>query len=189
MKYQAFGATLREVAEERERQAAVRERMPGAALAKMLTVQMSKNADTAVHDRIIAAAIRRANPNERAPPTTEIERLVAQEPKSSAQVIGHHRVPNLKPPPPKARQKISEIERMRTVFPGRESGVVGFHHDFGEAKIRDAAEAQELLSRLKANHVQKDKELANALGLLQQHVKAQATYKDFNGIERGIVRR
>jgi hypothetical protein len=55
--------------------------------------------------------------------------------------------------------------------------------------VREAAEANELVSRLSADRVRKDEKLATALTLLKNHVIYQATVKDVAGMERGIVRR
>ena len=92
-------------------------------------------------------------------------------------------------PPRKRRDNMSEHEQMRTIWPERESHMVGFHHDFGVARVREAAEANELVTQLSADRVRKDEKLATALTLLKNHVIYQATVKDVAGMERGIVRR
>lgn len=189
LKYYNYGASIKEVADEREKQTKIRDLMPGAPLAKLMTRQMVKNQDPALYDRMRDSAIARAHPNTHKEPSNEIERLVADEPKSSAQVIGHHKVPSVHIPPRKRTEELSEIERMRTVFPGRESGMVGFHHDFGLAKQREAAEAEKLVGRLTVQEVKKDAELVRALSLLKGHAISQSGMKDVMGNERGIVRK
>jgi hypothetical protein len=187
IKYYAYGASLKATSDERAKQEALRDKMPYAKFAKMIAKQPEMTPET--HERILAEAIRRSKPNARPAPVTEMERLIASEPKSSAQVIGHHAVPDITIPPRKRRDNMSELEQMRTIWPERESHMVGFHHDFGVARVREAAEANELVSRLSADRVRKDEKLATALTLLKNHVIYQATVKDVAGMERGIVRR
>ena len=188
-KYNAYGAAIIELGKEREKQEEIRNLMPGAPLAKIMAAQMAKSVITpADEERMRMAATRRAHPNARPPPTNEMEQIIADEPKSSSQVIGHHKVPQLTVPkkPPK---QLTEIEKMRNVFPGRESHMVGFHHNFGNARGADAADAQALIARLKSGQAAKDPELKAALVKLRQHVHTQSTMKDMMGVEFGIRRR
>jgi hypothetical protein len=188
LKYMALGSSVMEVMEERQRQEALRERQPGAPLAKLLA-NASGLQDPAVQTKMVAAAQARAFPNRRpARKLTEIEQLFADMPKTSAQVVGSHKVPIVSPAP-SAPRRIDELARMRTVFPTAASGEVGFHHDFGRAKTTDAAGAYALIGSLNARRVAADPELTTALSKLKAHVERCGQMADPGGRLRGIQAR
>lgn len=189
-KWVAFGATLAEVRREREHQAAIRDQQPGTALAKLLASSYGTADDPAVQARMLAAADRKAHPNRRKPldQMSEIERLVATQPKSSSQVVGHHEVPVLTEAPKAAvSKKTSELERMRSVFPTLESGGPGFHHEFEKARARDAREATALVGQLDARRA--DAEVVAALGKLRSRVEELGRVRDSKGQQQGVLRR
>ena len=109
-------------------------------------------------------------------------------PKSSAQVIGSHKVPQLtKPPPPKRTD--GELGRMRDIFPGATAGEVGFHHDFDGERRRDAAAASQLMSGLSLKQVRGDPQLAAALRTLQGSVLRESRRFGFDGAQKGVKQR
>ena len=186
--YVKAGETLAELGKERMREAERREQAPGAEYAKLLAAQLSKSSDPAISQQMLASAAVKAKPNQRRAPTTELEQLVYDQPRTSAQVVGHHKVPQVtvpKPPP----KKLSELERMRTVFSSKTSGEVGFHHDFGVAKRRDAEAATALVGRLQAQQVATDPTLAAALAKLRTHVIVSSQKYDCQGSMRGLQTR
>ena len=185
LKYQAYGATIVEVAKERERLFALREGMPGAALAEIVTKQYSKRTEEMI-EGMRANAMYRAYPNLRPEPRTELEILVANQPKSSAQVIGNHKIPVVTEAPTHRSRAQTEIEKMRSVLPCCESGTVGFHHKFDEARARDVHDAESLVSRLHVKQVASDEKLAAALRQLQSHVQGKARSHTVSGAQRGI---
>jgi hypothetical protein len=191
-KYVAFGHTLASVTRERERQSALRESQPGAALARILERGHGHNDSPEVLEQMRIAAVRKAFPNRQVrEPQTEKEKLLAWMPKSSAQVIGRHDVPDVAIPPPRPRnpEMDQELVRMQQIFPLKASGEVGFHHDFGTAKTQDAREAQMLIDALKPQQVARDPQLAAALAKLQAVVETKARYKNATGAPRGVQQR
>ena len=51
------------------------------------------------------------------PPKTEAERLLAMQPQTTMQTIGHHKIPKLPPPTPQPEPTWSEFERLERTFP------------------------------------------------------------------------
>ena len=188
-KYVSLGHTLVEVGRELERQTEVRERQPGAPLAKLLVAGYNSASKPEVQARMLAAAEARAFPKRRPPPKTEAERLRAEmgNEVSSAQVIGNHRIPKLLVPAKAASTKErSELDQMREVFGVSESNMVGFHHDFSAARRRDAGNAAALVGTLGRQQVARDPELKEALARLRTHVQTRAHIQNHSGIPHGI---
>ena len=77
-------ATLKAVRKDADAARAERDAMPGAALATIMARQLAKK----------GAPTRPATPNKA---LTDLERLRADEPQTSAQVIGHHEMPEAPP--------------------------------------------------------------------------------------------
>ena len=126
-------------------------------------------------------------PNPRKPPTTEIEQLLADAPRSSAQVIGYHKVPQLAPPPPPG-PPADELARMRAVFPRSTAGECGFHANFALARNKDASSMTVLADSLTAKHAA-DPEVREALQTLRARVMKESIRSSGDGVLRGVQRR
>ena len=112
----------------------------------MINYHMSRD-QGAIDAKLRKAAYDRAHPMQKKKPTTEMERIIAEDPKTSAQVIGHHRVPQLPPPPPPPPPK-DELTKMRTVFPRTTNGETGFHYDFAREEKKEARKASDFINQL-----------------------------------------
>ena len=184
-KCELIGNTIVEVAAERERQKANAPRLPSM-LQELVTKQYLERDDAAIEKRISEAARLRANPKLRQKkPVTEAELLVAQAPKSSAQVIGHHKVFELKPVAPKPK-KTDELSVMRTYYPQSEGHAYGFHHQFSVQDANEAASATEITGKLTVAQIKSDPKLAKALATMKERVVRLGSTMDSMGQTRGI---
>jgi hypothetical protein len=185
-KYRVFGDTLVEIAAERQRQRAGAPMLP-TMLATIMNDHYSQRDEAAVHAQILAAAKVRAMPNPKKEPKTEMEVLVADAPKTSAQVIGTHKIPKVthKPPPP---PKQDELSKMRVVFPRTTGGECGFHHHFARADALEAKQATRMIGGLTAAQVAADPKLAAALTKLKAHVVDAGRMRSHSGVPRGVAR-
>lgn len=185
-KCEVYGATIVEVRKERERQMANAPPQPSL-LQELVTQQYLQRDDAAQQKRLMEAAILRANPKSRQKkPVTEAELLVAQAPKSSAQVIGHHKVMKVTPLP-KAPAKTDELSKMRTYYPQSEGHAYGFHHQFSAQDASEAKKATSMMSALTAQQLKSDPAMAKALTTMKKRVIKLGNTMDSMGQTRGIV--
>ena len=183
-KFERFGHTIHEVQQERARQRMSAPPLPTKLSEIMMNHHASQDKD-AIERRLKEAAYKKVHPNEKKAPRSEMERIIALDPKTSAQVIGHHRVPQL-PPPPRPPPPVDELARMRTVFPRTTGGECGFHHDFAESDKREAKDAARLVAGLTAAQLKADPKMANALSSLRAHVLDAARKSGNDGVPTGI---
>ena len=185
-KCELHGTTIIDIQQERERQKANAPVMPSL-LQKIVTDHHMSKDFAAIEARLRASAAVRADPKSRQKkPTTEIEKLVAAAPKSSAQVIGYHDVPTLVPPPPPPKPK-DELQKMRSYYPITEGHEYGFHTNFSAADAKQVREADTLLASLKADQVKGDKQMADALRTIRQRALHMANNHSGNGQPKGLV--
>ena len=183
-KFAKHGATLVEVQRERERQRANAPVLPSKMAQVMINYHMSRD-QGAIDAKLRKAAYDRAHPVQKKKPTTEMERIIAEDPKTSAQVIGHHRVPQLPPPPPPPPPK-DELTKMRTVFPRTTNGETGFHYDFAREEKKEARKASDFINQLTPEQVQADPAMAKALATIRSRVLVQAQRSGADGIQQGV---
>lgn len=185
-KCQMHGTTIMEIQAERERQKAGAPPMPSL-LQQIVTDQHLAKDYGAIEQRMRAAAVMRADPKSRQKkPTTEIEKLVAAAPKSSAQVIGYHDVPTLVPPPPPPKPK-NELASMRSYYPVTEGHEYGFHMNFAADDSKQVREADALLASLRPEQVKADPQLANALRKIQGRAVQMGRNFGGNGQPKGLT--
>ena len=183
-----YGNTIVEVQKERERQMQNAPRSPSM-LQEIIASHMMQRDDEAIEARLRASAKLRANPaSYRKVPVTEMEKLVADAPKSSAQVIGNHKVPTLTALPEKKKKNPTELDRMRSYYPGTESAAIGFHFDFATQSDTMAKEADALIGGLSLQQA-KDPKIAAALAAIQQRTMTLGKHAANNGVPRGVQRK
>ena len=182
--FRRHGETIVELTKERERQRANAPILP-AKLAEIMAKHHLGKDEAALNVKLRKAAYDRAHPVQKKVPTNEMERIIAEEPKTSAQEVGHHRVPQLPPPPPPP-PPANELERMRTVFPRTTAGEAGFHHAFTTSSTHEAKSADQLIGRLSAKQVQADPQMARALSTLRNHVLTAARRSGADGVPEGL---
>jgi hypothetical protein len=160
-----YGATLVEVAAERERQIKAAPRQPSL-LSEIVAGQMLGRDEEALKKQLRASAKLLAQPgSNRPPPVTEIEKLLAAAPKTEAQNYGYHKVPHVSAPPAPAPVRSDDP---RALFPRTEAGMCGFHHDFRKQRMSEVSEARGLVQGLTMQQVQGDKKLATALATIRR---------------------
>ena len=184
MQFEKMGKKIVELREERARQKANAPVLPSKLAAIMTNHHMAKD-QVAIEAQLRKAAYHRAHPIVHKEPTTEMERIIADDPKTSAQVIGSHRVPQLPPPPP-SPPPLDELARMRTIFPMSTAAEVGFHHDFSKSNTKEAQKANQLIGGLTAAQLQADPKLANALSSLRTVVLDKAKRSGADGRPAGV---
>ena len=187
-KYKRLGDALVEIQAERERQKARAPPLP-TMLATIMNTHYQNRDEDAILQKVHAAAKVRAAPNPKKVPVTELEKLVADAPKTSAQVIGTHKVPSsvwMDKGPPK---KLSQLEEMYKIFPRTTAGEAGFHHNFEQANAHDAKKASALMQTLSAKQVAADPQMAAALAKLKSHVVHVGRMHNSSGVQRGVQTR
>ena len=181
-----YGNTIKEVGIERERQTANAPPQP-TMLSNIIMEHMVKRDNVGIEQRLRANAKIRAQPQSRRKvPTTEIEKLVAMAPKSSAQEVGFHVVPEMTPVTPPAGPPRDELARMRTYFPRSEAGAIGFHRDFEGINSKEAKDATAMLGGLTAAQIQADPQLAKALATIKQRTTQLGQRYGHDGVPRGV---
>ena len=111
-------------------------------------------------------------------PKNEVEMLLAQQPQTTQQVIGFHKLPVLPArTPPQLERELSEFEKLERTFPGQSSHMVGFHPDYLGERRAAVAEGRKLLTSLKAHDVVADPVLNDALFDLRSRVAQIETRK------------
>lgn len=184
--FQKMGETIVAVQAERARQAATAPHGPSWFARKLAEQEASKD-HAAIEQQMLAAAARRAFPIKynKKPPSNEMEQLIADAPKSSAQVIGSHKVPKITAPPPPKGQ-VGELGAMRKVFPRSTAGEVGFHHPFEAQNKRDARAATELMDSLSVAAVRGDPAMQEALSTIKASVMTASRRFGHSGVPRGV---
>ena len=187
-KVAVMGETLVSVQQERKRQMA--NAPHGPSFLAQLYVKQAAARDGTEEARMWEAAAVRAAPTRanKKPPTTEMEQIIADAPKTSAQVVGHHKVPVLPPEPPKAGPS-SDLERMRAVFPRTTNCEAGHHHDFFRQQTREAREATAMVDKLSVAQVRGDAKMTAALKALRGRVNERAVHHSVTGVPKGIAMR
>ena len=183
-KFEEMGVKIVELREERARQKANAPTLPSKLADIMTNHHMAKD-QVAIEAKLRKAAYHRAHPVVHKEPTTEMERIIADNPRTSAQVIGSHRVPQLPPAPPPP-PPMDELARMRTIFPMNTAGEVGFHHNFSNSNATEASNASQLVGGLTATQLQADPKLAKALGSLRAVVLDKAKRSGADGVPQGV---
>lgn len=151
-----MGQTISELKHERRIVAAAGDAVPAAALAKILVRQSRKPRAPPV----------KAGP----PPRTEAQEILAQQPQTSAQVIGHHKAPDVPDPRSTSSRAPTELERTRKIFPNSSQREYGFHRQFAGDRISRIAGAENLARSIGATEVKQDPILADALASLRSRV-------------------
>jgi len=186
-KTEVYGATLIEVAQERERQIKAAPHQPSV-LSELITAHMATRDEAAIAAQMRESARLRANPKlRRKVPTTEMELLVAGAPKTSAQVVGYHEVPHVAPLPETAKAAPSELEKMRRIFPRTECGVAGFHTNFAAQAATEATEMSTLIGGLSAAQVAADPKMASALAKIKRRTTDLGRMCGSDGVPRGVA--
>jgi hypothetical protein len=136
-----------------------RDNMPGAKLASIMAKQGA-----------IAAARPPPGPAP-APELTELERLRKDGPQSSAQVIGHHKMPDPVPDDATANaRRKDELEALRAIFPNSTTREVGFHRNFRDGRAADVRDAEGTLRGITADQLKADPALADAVAYMRSRV-------------------
>ena len=187
-KYTKLGNALVEIQAERERQIA--RAPPGPSnFAGIVTKHYQGKDEEAVMAQVRVNAIKRANPNPKKVPVTEMEKLIADAPKTSAQVIGTHKVPSdvwLDKGPPK---KLTQLQQMYKIYPQTTSAEAGFHYNFEQANTREAKDAAALMDTLSVKQVKHDPQLAAALTKIKSRAQYVGRMHDHSGAQRGVQTR
>lgn len=159
-----MGATIADLKAERRVVAQAGDAAPAAQLARILVQQGRRP---------------RPPPEKRGPPPrTEAQRILAEQPQTSAQVIGHHKTPAVAKPEPKpaaaplgtALAKATESREFRKIFPNSSSREYGFHHQFAGGRIARIDNAMSMAKNATTEQVVADPLLADALASLRSRV-------------------